>query len=234
MFLTVGGLFETLATFLPLPCTVLFLNLARGNQHIQSILARIRAYNQQCIFVVDHVQAALLQGVWCPGLDSIASGMLLFDRGQRPLHAAILDRFGLSAEHAVDLRPLVRGFSLQNDATPMVAWHCGNRVTPAWILLLHSWPTTGCILVSFSTCSCLRRNLLTSLFPSSTAPCVAPWSSRPRRTSKWTIPIDEAAAKSRTHLQRFKKGSVLQLCVSLKRLVWKCSCHHCILICFQV
>ena len=135
MFLTVGGLFETLATFLPLPCTVLFLNLARGNQHIQSILARIRAYNQQYIFVVDHVQAALLQGVWCPGLDSIASGMLLFDRGQRPLHAAILDRFGLSAEHAVDLRPLVRGFSLQNDATPMVAWHCGNRFTPAWISL---------------------------------------------------------------------------------------------------
>ena len=130
IFLAINDLFETLAALLPLPCTVRLLRLARGNQPLQTILGRIRRYNQAYIYVIDHVQRALLGGVWCPGLDAVGTGFLHLDHGVQPWPAQLFQRLGVAFNHCVDIQPLLR-----DDATPMVAWHCGNRETPAWISL---------------------------------------------------------------------------------------------------
>eukprot|EP00435_Cladocopium_sp_Y103_P037934 s2437_g10.t1 len=88
-----------------------------------------RLYN----FVLDSVQAALLQGVYCPGIDHRAFGSIHFDAATTTLQTQVSRLFALLP---LDSQPLAFAPHVQAcNGSVMAAWHCYNPDTPTWLSL---------------------------------------------------------------------------------------------------
>lgn len=132
---TMQELFEVLADFLPLPIALRCLRVSRRGQLLSALGAWSRARGRSYAFIRHHVQNALTGGVWCPGLDCVTTGMLHLDTGAAPLQEQILTHYHVNAVDELDLRPSTADFTETMDATPLMAWHCGNSDTLRWRLL---------------------------------------------------------------------------------------------------
>ena len=121
-----------LRELLVLPCYTLLCGTCRlrgatfGEQRALLCEAH-RTYN----YVVESARAALLEGVFCPGIGRRASGSLCLDAAATTLTTSVLRRLAIAPS---DSRPLAP-FTQDCNGSVMAAWHIYNVDTPAWLCL---------------------------------------------------------------------------------------------------
>ena len=120
--------------FLVLPSYMLLCGAGRSPD---ASLAEQRAHLREahCLynFVIDSVQAALLEGVFCPGIGQTASGSILLDTAATTLQMRIRRLFALAP---ADSQPLAFAPHVQDcNGSVMAAWHLYNADTPTWLSL---------------------------------------------------------------------------------------------------
>lgn len=121
-----------LRRFLVLPSYMLLCGASRlPGTSVPDQCARLREAHPTYNYVVQCVQAALLHGVFCPGLECRATGVLLLDAQPCTLESRIMRDFAFVALDATPLDP----FLVECDGNPMAAWHIDNAATPAWLCL---------------------------------------------------------------------------------------------------
>eukprot|EP00438_Fugacium_kawagutii_P021299 Skav223670 [mRNA] locus=scaffold2794:289608:290183:- [translate_table: standard] len=99
------------------------------------LLARLRREHRLINYVFSSAEAALVRGVYCPGLDCVAVGRIHVDVGPPPLQTQVLAALGVDHVDEVALGPLVRDCTAAHDGTVHEAWHVGNGNTAEWISL---------------------------------------------------------------------------------------------------
>lgn len=84
-------------------------------------------------FVIDNVHAALLEGVFCPGIGQKASGTILLDTAATTLQVSLCRLFSLTPCAS---QPLASAPHVQDcNGSVMAAWHLYNADTPIWLSL---------------------------------------------------------------------------------------------------
>lgn len=132
---TMQEVFDLFADFLPLPIALRCLRVARRGQSIVMLREWSRDRGRSYAFVHRHVHPALIGGVWCPGLDCVTTGRLHLDTAAAPLQQQILTHYHVDPVDELDLVPLVACYTETMDATPLIAWHCGNADSLRWNML---------------------------------------------------------------------------------------------------
>ena len=121
-----------LRSFLPLPSYLLLWGASRVPAlHFDDHCALLRENSWLYNYVTESVRAALIDGVFCPGIGQAAGGALCFDTGATTLEARVQATFGVSSLDRRDLAPLVA----ECNGSVMASWHCRNSDTPAWLCL---------------------------------------------------------------------------------------------------
>lgn len=121
-----------LRSFLVLPSYMLLCGACRlAGTSLRDQRARLREAHPTYNYLVESVQAALLHGVFCPGIGRKAGGVLLLDAEPCTLQMRVMRELALLPFDARPLEPLVREYS----GCPMAAWHIMNAATPAWLCL---------------------------------------------------------------------------------------------------
>lgn len=109
---------------------------APAAHQMQALLSNVRTSVKPIVFTtlfIDSVQAALLEGVFCPGIGQTASGSILLDTAATTLQVRIRRLFALAP---ADSQPLAFAPHVQDcNGSVMAAWHLYNADTPTWLSL---------------------------------------------------------------------------------------------------
>lgn len=121
-----------LRSFVVLPSYMVLCGTCRlPGTSVPDQLARLRQAHTTYNYVVQSAQAALLHGVFCPGIDRQTGGVMFLDAERCTLQMRVMRELGLLPFDARPLQPLVQEYS----GCPMAAWHIVNSATPAWMCL---------------------------------------------------------------------------------------------------
>eukprot|EP00435_Cladocopium_sp_Y103_P053573 s170_g17.t1 len=134
MLLAARELRFVLRGFLVLPSYMLLCGAARlPGTSLAEQRAHLREAHRLYNFVMDSVQAALLEGVFCPGIGRNALGSIFLDAATTTLQTHISRLFALTP---LDSQPLAFTRQVQEcNGSVMAAWHCYNDDTPTWLSL---------------------------------------------------------------------------------------------------
>lgn len=125
-------LWELLESWATAPSFMLLLAVARVGQTMPAILAMKQRQQRRYTDFVDAVLPALLRGVYCPGLDCVASGCIQIDCGGEGFASWLSARLHLSNVDERPVEPLVRWCRVDGSGAFLEAWGLWNRPTPEW------------------------------------------------------------------------------------------------------
>ena len=124
------------ASWLPAAALLRLLAVRRLEPSVLTNLQFVRALSSTFNELVDASSAALLAGVYCPGLDGRVPGTLMLERSVAGLFFNdVLDRLGFVPGDERDLGPVVQRLVPGPSGHIFAAWCCINEPTPVWLSL---------------------------------------------------------------------------------------------------
>ena len=125
-------LWEVLEEWLPAPSSVLLLAVSSFGARLDSIVAAKLHQQRRYTYLVESVLPAVTRGVYCPGLECVASGFLRLDCGAGALLANLQGNLQLLPVDEDPVEPLVRWCCSNGQGTFLDAWNLWNEPSPQW------------------------------------------------------------------------------------------------------
>lgn len=118
--------------YLPMACLLQLLAAAKLRQSFAVTQAMLRSAVADGAILLNSIEAALLHGLYCPGLNALARGILHLDVMPGCLETEVLASCECLPTDSKPLQPFVDEIS---GGTVMYAWRILNDVDPIWMTL---------------------------------------------------------------------------------------------------